>query len=60
MDVDAHSVSHRQEAVKVGHVQEDVDGYASQRGRDHLLEDVHVSEDVHGDGDHLQTHGQNI
>lgn len=60
MDVDTRPVCHGQEAVEVGLVQEDVDSYASQRGRDHLLEDVHVCEDVHGDGNHLQAHGQNI
>lgn len=54
VDIDACFVRHRQEAVEVGLIQEHVDGYASQGRFDYLFEDVHVSEDVHGDGNYLQ------
>lgn len=54
--VDAHPVTHGEEAAEVGVVQQDVDRHAPQRGADDLPENVEVSEDVHRYGDNLQTY----
>lgn len=54
MDIDARPARHVEEAAEVGIIQEDVDRHPPQRGRDDLLEDIDVGEDIHRYGNDLQ------
>lgn len=56
LDIDAHPARHVEEATEVGIIQEDVDRHPPQRGRDDLLENIDVSEDIHCYGNNLEAY----